>query len=98
MQVNIDTSPISVDGLDVFTEFTAISSGVGNAADSASSGVRVDEDSEHVWIDPARIVAAASAAGVPDSWTGDFERMCGYAQTKGWLDERGWIRAHVVAG
>lgn len=98
MQVDIDASPIAVDRLDVFTEFSARSSGIESVGDSTNKGVRVDEDGVHVWIDPTHIAAAAAAAGMPDSWAGDFERMCAYARTKGWLDEQGWIRAHVVTG
>lgn len=97
MRVNIEHSPLSVEGLDTFAEFSAVSASA-HWRESAGEGVRADADGEHVWIDPEAIAAAADAAGMPASWGGDFARMRSFAGTRGWLDERGWIRAHVVTG
>lgn len=93
--VNIDNSPVSVEGLDNVKEFAASTRTSPPARDVV--GVRVDDDGEHVWIDPAVISAAAEAAEMPATWTADFDGMRQFAQTRGWIDERGWIRAHVVA-
>ncbi len=97
VRINIDDSPLSIEGLDIFTEFSAVT------ADEqwhtrTRPGVRVDPEGEHVWIDPDLIAAAADRAELPPSWREGFERMRSFADTKGWLDDRGWIRAHVVTG
>ncbi|OBF37440.1 hypothetical protein A5719_21740 [Mycolicibacterium peregrinum] len=81
--------------MDIFTDFSAVSTN-GQWRESAVPGVRVD--GEHVWIDPGHIVAAAESAGAPDGWREGFAGMCRFAASKGWLDDDGWIRAHVVIG
>ncbi|MGW0161681.1 hypothetical protein ACWDUN_20460 [Mycobacterium sp. NPDC003323] len=97
MRVNIDDSPFSVEGLDIFTEFCAVTADE-QWPSRTGPGVRVDAGGEHVWIDPDLIAAAADRAGSAPSWREGFERMRSFAGTKGWLDDRGWIRAHVVTG
>lgn len=97
VRVNIDESPFTVAGLDVFTEFSAVSASA-LWREREYTGVRVDPDGEHVWIDPEILASAADTAGMPSSWVEGFARMRSFADTRGWLDDRGWIRAHVVIG
>lgn len=96
MRVNIDNSPVSIEGLDIFTEFSAISTDA-QWRERTVTGVRADADGEHVWIDPDVIACAAKAAGMDASWSDGFARMRSFAAGRGWIDELGWIRAHVVA-
>lgn len=83
-----------VEDLENFQEFAASMTEIDVARGRAD--VRVDDDGAHVWIDPAVLAEAARAAGVSPSWTANFDGMRRYADGKGWVDERGWIRAHVV--
>jgi hypothetical protein len=54
----------------------------------------VDPDGEHVWLDGAAVKRLAGAdAG--EKWHADFDNMVGYAQSKGWTDDAGRIRAHI---
>lgn len=48
----------------------------------------------HSWVDPADLTALAGRADDPD-WQQKLAGMISYADSKGWLDERGRIRAHV---
>ena len=48
----------------------------------------------HSWVDPADLTALAGRAGDPD-WRQKLAGMVSYAESKGWLDEKGRIRAHV---
>jgi hypothetical protein len=48
----------------------------------------------HTWVDPSGLAALAGRAGDAD-WQDKLDGMVGYAETKGWLDEQGRLRAHV---
>lgn len=48
----------------------------------------------HSWVDPADLTVLAGRADDPD-WQQKLAGMISYADSKGWLDERGRIRAHV---
>lgn len=49
---------------------------------------------QHSWVDPAGLAALAGRAGDAE-WERRLAGMVGYAETKGWLDEQGRIRAHI---
>ena len=48
----------------------------------------------HSWVDPADLTALAGRADDPD-WQQKLAGMISYAESKGWLDEQGRIRAHL---
>ena len=48
-----------------------------------------------VWVDPA-ILQFLSAGAVDEGWDEALAVMIRQATTRGWVDESGWIRAHVV--
>ena len=48
----------------------------------------------HSWVNPADLSALAGRAG-DDEWQRKLAAMIGYAESKGWTDEAGRIRAHV---
>lgn len=50
--------------------------------------------SSHSWVEPNELAALAGRADDPD-WQRQLAGMMSYAQSKGWLDEQGRIRAHV---
>ncbi|MFV0306795.1 MAG: hypothetical protein ACK5OX_03510 [Desertimonas sp.] len=59
-----------------------------------TAGVHLTEDHAHGFVEPAAVIERA--AGVADAgWRERFDGMVGYAQTKGWTDADGRIRAHT---
>jgi hypothetical protein len=65
---------------------------LGHALVDADAG-RVDGEDAFIDIGAVRQMASGR---VGDSWAGDFEKMLGYARSKGWIDETGSsIQAHV---
>lgn len=48
----------------------------------------------HTWVDPRSLTELAGRAG-DAAWEDKLGRMISYAQTKGWLDGQGRLRAHV---
>jgi hypothetical protein len=56
---------------------------------------RVDDNAEHVWVEPVLVIEVAGAHANDDRWREKFEAMVIYAQSKGWVDGSGAIRAHV---
>jgi hypothetical protein len=48
-------------------------------------------DGEHAWIDKAWLIRNGGQDAV---WRAEFDKMCAYAQSKGWI-ENDAIRAHV---
>jgi len=52
--------------------------------------------SEHAFVDPAALFSLPGARPENADWVNQFELMTDYARSKGWVDESGRIRAHVV--
>ena len=52
---------------------------------------------DHVWLVPSVLRFLSSEAGSTE-WNTKFDGMIGYAASKGWLDERGRVRAHLSFG
>lgn len=50
--------------------------------------------STHSWVDPGDLTELAGRTDDPD-WQQKLAGMISYAESKGWLDEQGRIRAHV---
>lgn len=48
----------------------------------------------HSWVDPGDLTALAGRGGDPE-WQQKLAGMIGYAQSKGWTDDAGRIRAHI---
>ena len=51
---------------------------------------------DHVYVEPSGLIALAGAQSNEEMWMRDFEAMVVYARSKGWLDEAGRLRAHIV--
>jgi hypothetical protein len=49
---------------------------------------------KHSWVHPDDLTALAGRGG-DAQWQQNLAAMIGYAQSKGWTDEAGRIRAHV---
>ncbi|MEX7469183.1 hypothetical protein AB4Z39_05655 [Mycobacterium adipatum] len=48
----------------------------------------------HSWVQPGQLAALAGRDDDPD-WQQKLAGMVSYAESKGWVDEQGRIRAHV---
>jgi hypothetical protein len=51
-------------------------------------------DGEHAWI--SRVWLEQQGASYGASWKSEFDKMLGYAQSKGWVEDDA-IRAHIEA-
>jgi hypothetical protein len=66
------------------------------AYDAAVSRIGSPADADHVWVDRAALEALAGDLTQDAAWQRSLESMLTYAASKGWVDESGAIRAHVV--
>jgi hypothetical protein len=48
----------------------------------------------HAWVDP-EVLAAVAGRADDDDWRSKLTGMLRYAESKGWVDAEGRIRAHV---
>ncbi len=53
-------------------------------------------DGDYVWVDREWI--AANGPQDDETWRAGFDAMLGFARGKGWIDDRGRVRGHVVRG
>jgi len=82
---------------DNFREFSVVASADLDAATLADGAAQVGraEGDDHVFVDRAKLVALAGASAESEEWQKSFEGMVGYADSKGWVDADGAIRAHI---
>jgi hypothetical protein len=75
-----------------FTRFHVETRGDGDLSEAlaAASAGRVEGEHAFIDVDWLRVNGDES-----DEWGAGFTKMLGYAQSKGWLDDRGAIQAHV---
>jgi len=95
---------INADGLDLadrgdFGSFAAVTALPTDRLEAVITqlGVgRLDPDGQHVWVRPG-VIEAAAGADRSAAWNEGFATMCAYAESHGWTDDEGRIRAHIVA-
>jgi hypothetical protein len=75
-----------------FTKFHVEARGDGDLGGALASAGAGRLDGDHAFIDTDWLRANA-----PDdaAWPEGFTKMLGYARSKGWLDDRGAIQAHI---
>ncbi|GAA4482639.1 hypothetical protein GCM10023094_32980 [Rhodococcus olei] len=100
MIINVSRSgDVSVSNPDDFRAFAVAvedSTAAATFSAAAASIGGATEDGGHVYVAPDRLVALVDAQrGVDPDWTSGFHGMVAYAESHGWVDDRGWIRAHV---
>lgn len=66
--------------------------------DLKSLSVRIESGSTHLWLDPQDIVALVGELSSNPEWSQQFAGMIGYAESKGWTNEAGAVRAHIEQG
>jgi|ERR1700754_2414315 len=57
---------------------------------------RLADDRQHAFISRKGLCALAGEFSEDEEWLSSLDSMISYAKTKGWLDQDGSIRAHVV--
>ena len=66
----------------------------GESLDAAMARIgRMHDD--HVYVDPASLEELAGERALDVEWVEGLAAMTGYASKHGWVDESGWIRAHI---
>jgi hypothetical protein len=100
IQVDIAATPPSVTLLapDDFAAFKVVARGPVQDAERLAHVVeRVGRMSgvSHAFVDIDALVALADARARDREWRASLDGMIEYARARGWLDERGAIRAHV---
>lgn len=100
MRIRIDTSSAPADLLllepDDLGRFDVVLAGPEEALGVAIDRLGERAGSDHVYVDPARIVNLAGDRGRDPDWLASFEAMVRFAGEHGWLDGRGRVRAHLV--
>lgn len=101
MRIKIETGvrpTVELTDADNFREFSLALKGDSAALDTTLRGAGAGSfDGSHAWIDPVWLRTAAPQS--PDqNWGEGFRKMIEFAQTNGWTDERGFIRAHLTDG
>jgi hypothetical protein len=78
-----------------FKAFSVMVEGDGPATTSLARLGRVADDGEHVFVDPSVLRRLAGDRAEDPEWVASLEGMIGFAAEHGWVDEEGFIRAHV---
>lgn len=95
MYINVDPSgSATLADADNFRAFSVVTASDSASADALSDLGSLDPDGEHVWLD-GEAVKRLAGPEVADTWHTEFDNMVQYAQSKGWTDDAGRIRAHI---
>lgn len=100
MIINISRSgSVTVSNPDDFTAFAIIVEHETDAAAFSSAATSIGSptpDGHHLYVAPDRLESLVNEQRGPDpAWKSGFHRMVAYAAAHGWVDHRGWIRAHI---
>jgi len=82
---------------DVFTAFSVQVAGPQPAGgvESALDRIGRREGDDHVFVDVDALKALAGERAADAEWLAQLDGMLGYAQSKGWVDAEGGVRAHI---
>ena len=96
IRVDLDETPsvIEIQDLDDFGSFKVVANGPEDCFPEASSRLgRLEGD--HVFVDVEVLLHFAADRSSDPLWKEQFDEMANYAQSHGWTDDLGRIRAHV---
>jgi hypothetical protein len=94
MYIQVDQDgPATLAEADNFRAFSVVVNGKPEQLGAALAGLGA-LDGDHAWLDPGAVKALASDA-VGEQWHAEFDNMISYAQSKGWTDTNGRVRAHI---
>jgi hypothetical protein len=81
---------------DDFDAFELLLEGDEDPAAEAVSALGELADVDHVYVEPDRLIALAGDRGRNPVWIASLREMIAYADTRGWVDSEGRVRAHIV--
>lgn len=81
-----------LDEVEDFTGFKAVAPAGDDLRALARKCGLVDAGGAHLWVDPNWLL---SQRPNEDAWRESLAGMIGYAESKGWLDASGRVRAHI---
>jgi hypothetical protein len=88
-----DAGGIALGDPDDFKAFSVRVLGAGSPAALEDLGRLADDD--HVYVDPAVLLRLAGERAEEAGWRESLDEMIAFAADHGWVDEHGFIRAHV---
>jgi hypothetical protein len=82
---------------DDFRAFSVVAAGPADAGRLATAAAPVGraDGTTHVFVEPFALVALAGERGHDAGWLSSLSDMTAYAHERGWVDDRGAVRAHV---
>jgi hypothetical protein len=96
--ITIDAGPtVTLEDPDDFTAFS-IACREGLTDDDRTSAVaRLGRAAgpDHVFVTTESLADLAGSRAADQDWQSGLAKMTAYAQSKGWVDEQGGIRAHI---
>lgn len=97
MYIDVSDSGVKLENPAEFTRFEVVSTLDRDRTNSAlqSAGVGALREDDHVAVPQSYLRDAAGSAAEEPGWSDGFEKMLGYAQSKGWVTESGDVLAHV---
>jgi hypothetical protein len=80
--------------IDDFTGFAAHAVCAPEVLDAGLTGAGCRDHDAHLWIDRGWVLANGRPAD--PQWRAAFDNMVAFAESRGWVDSDGAIRAHLV--
>lgn len=99
MRVIVDAE-VRIEDAANLTELAVVSDRpVGEVAAALRAAELGDAAGDHAWLRCAALEERGARLVDDAQWPQKFQGMLGYAQSKGWMDDRGEaVRAHITAG
>jgi hypothetical protein len=100
MRIHVDATSTPVQTVlvdpDDFGAFDLLLEGDEDLAAEAISALGELAGVDHVYVEPDRLIALAGVHGRNPVWVASLWEMIAYADTHGWVDTEGRVRAHIV--
>lgn len=95
LRIDTDRNTVSLTDIDDLKHLSAEVSGEGDIDQALGTFGAIDDDGAHLWISVDALRKAAMPAHDTD-WSGRFDAMIGYADSKGWIDaSHARVRVHI---
>lgn len=95
MDLHITADGVQLDEPDVFTSFKVVVEPGTDPATAITPYGRLDDTGEHAFVTRAGLEALAGDRASDADWQSSLDAMLGYADSKGWTDDSGAVRAHL---
>ncbi|MFD9552360.1 hypothetical protein ACFWBG_33685 [Nocardia salmonicida] len=99
MEIVVNRAGVKLVEPDNFTGFRVAFAGERRAdlARALAPYGRLADDGNHAFISRRGVEALAGERATDAAWRTSLDEMIGYAVSRGWTDESGFIRAHIEA-